>query len=232
MGIFDKFKIGFKKSASALTSGLKEIIIKKEIDDKNLNKIEEFLIESDVGVEAASEIKEIISSKKIDPNKDLSTEINLILKEYIISLMKPLENNSFFQKKENKFFGKQIITKSDSTFYIEDCIFTSCDPKKFYIGSKQAKLIYGDKIILKYQNDILKELEIPKNAYAITPVLGLRNSLIDSLQQKDSLKFEDQMKGKKLYSFFKISLISNLLSLSILDLIILSSLSILIFSVL
>ena len=99
MGIFDKFKIGFKKSASALTSGLKEIIIKKEIDDKNLNKIEEFLIESDVGVEAASEIKEIISSKKIDPNKDLSTEINLILKEYIINLMKPLENNSFFEKK-------------------------------------------------------------------------------------------------------------------------------------
>ena len=100
MGIFDKFKIGFKKSASALTSGLKEIIIKKEIDDKNLNKIEEFLIESDVGVEAASEIKEIISSKKIDPNKDLSTEINLILKEYIINLMIPLENNSFFEKKD------------------------------------------------------------------------------------------------------------------------------------
>ncbi len=100
MGIFYKFKIGFKKSASALTSGLKEIIIKKEIDDKNLNKIEEFLIESDVGVEAASEIKEIISSKKIDPNKDLSTEINLILKEYIINLMKPLENNSFFEKKD------------------------------------------------------------------------------------------------------------------------------------
>ena len=42
MGIFDKFKIGFKKSASALTSGIKEIIIKKEIDDENLNKIEEF----------------------------------------------------------------------------------------------------------------------------------------------------------------------------------------------
>ena len=100
MRIFDKFKIGFKKSASALTSGLKEIIIKKEIDDKNLDKIEEFLIESDVGVEAASEIKEIISNKKIDPNKDLSTEINIILKEYIVNLMKPLENNSFFEKKD------------------------------------------------------------------------------------------------------------------------------------
>ncbi len=100
MGIFDKFKIGFKKSASAFSSGLKEIIIKKEIDDENLDKIEEFLIKSDVGVEAASEIKEIISSKKIDPKKNLSTEINLILKDYIVSLMKPLENNSFFEKKD------------------------------------------------------------------------------------------------------------------------------------
>ena len=100
MGILDKFKVGFKKSASAFTSGIKEIIINKEIDDENLDKIEEFLIKSDVGVEAASEIKEIISTKKIDPKKDLSSEINLILKEYIISLMKPLENNSFFKKKD------------------------------------------------------------------------------------------------------------------------------------
>ena len=90
MGIFEKFKLGFKKSASTFASGLKEIIIKKEIDDENLNKIEEFLIQSDVGIEAASEIKEIISTKKIDPNKDLTAEINFILKEYIISLMKPL----------------------------------------------------------------------------------------------------------------------------------------------
>tara|TARA_B100000029_G_scaffold166391_1_gene162636 strand:+ start:860 stop:1777 length:918 start_codon:yes stop_codon:yes gene_type:complete len=100
MGIFDKFKKGFQKSAEALSSGLKEIIVKKEIDDKNLNEIEDFLIRSDVGIEAASEIKEIISTKKIDPNKNLSSEINIILKEYIISLMKPLENNSFFKKKE------------------------------------------------------------------------------------------------------------------------------------
>ena len=100
MGIIDKFKKGFQKSASAFSSGLKEIIIKKEIDDENLDKIEEFLIQSDVGVEAASEIKEIISTKKIDPNKDLSNEINLILKDYIVSIMKPLENNSFFEKRD------------------------------------------------------------------------------------------------------------------------------------
>ena len=100
MGIFDKFKSGFKKSASAFTTGLRDIVVKKEIDDKTLDKIEEYLIQSDVGVVAASEIKEIISDSKIDPKKDITEEINAILKEYIISLMKPLENNSFFQKKE------------------------------------------------------------------------------------------------------------------------------------
>ena len=100
MGIFDKFKSGFKKSASAFTSGLRDIVVKKEIDDKTLDKIEEYLIQSDVGITAASEIKEIISDNKIDPKKDIAEEISTILKEYIISLMKPLENNSFFQKKE------------------------------------------------------------------------------------------------------------------------------------
>ena len=99
MGIFDKFKSGFKKSASAFTSGLRDIVIKKEIDDKTLDKIEEYLIQSDVGIVAAAEIKEIISDSKIDQKKDIAEEINTILKEYIVSLMKPLENDNFFKKK-------------------------------------------------------------------------------------------------------------------------------------
>ena len=100
MGIFEKFKSGFKKSASAFTSGLRDIVVKKEIDDKTLDRIEDYLIQSDVGVASASEIREIISKTKIDPNKDLSAEINNILKDYIISVMKPLENNEFFKNKE------------------------------------------------------------------------------------------------------------------------------------
>ena len=100
MGIFDKFKIGFKKSASAFTSGLRDIIVKKEIDDKTLDQIEEYLIQSDVGLVAAEEIKKIIAQEKIDPKKDIMNEVNLILKNYIITLMKPLENENFFNKKE------------------------------------------------------------------------------------------------------------------------------------
>ena len=100
MGIFDKFKIGLKKSASSFTSGLRDIIIKKEIDDKTLHQIEEYLIQSDVGLTAAEEIKKIIAQEKIDPNKDTMNEVNIILKNYIIDLMKPLENKEFFNKKD------------------------------------------------------------------------------------------------------------------------------------
>jgi len=100
MGIFDKFKIGFKKTASAFTSGLKDIIIKKEIDDKTLDKIEEYLIQSDVGLAVAAEIKQIIAQEKIDPKNDVMNEVSLILKDYITNLMKPLENEDFFNKKE------------------------------------------------------------------------------------------------------------------------------------
>ena len=101
MGIFDKFKLGLKKSASNFTSGLKEIIIKKEIDDKTLDEVEEFLIQSDVGVAASEEIRNIIAEKKIDPNKNKIDEINSILKNYIIDLMSPLENENFFKSKNN-----------------------------------------------------------------------------------------------------------------------------------
>jgi len=100
MGIFDKFKIGFKKSTSSFTSGLRDIIVKKEIDDKTLDQIEEYLIQSDVGLSAAEEIKKILAQEKIDQKKNTMDEVNIILKNYIINLMKPLENKNFFNKKD------------------------------------------------------------------------------------------------------------------------------------
>ena len=99
MGIFEKFKLGLQKTASSFSSGLKEIIIKREIDDKTLDEIEEFLIQSDVGIIASEEIKKIIAEKKVDPNKNKLDEINSILRDYIISLMSPLEKSIFFSKK-------------------------------------------------------------------------------------------------------------------------------------
>ena len=101
MSIFEKFKIGFKKSAENISSGFREILIKKEIDDNTLDKIEEFLISSDVGIDSASEIRNILAQEKIDPNLDIIKEINKILKNYIISSMTPFEKKEFFNKNEN-----------------------------------------------------------------------------------------------------------------------------------
>ena len=109
MGIFEKFKLGFKKSADSISSGLREIIVKKEIDDETLNKIEEFLISSDVGIDASAEIKSIISKRKIDPKKNIVEEINLILKEYILELMVPLERKDFFGRGSSAEFNGSTL---------------------------------------------------------------------------------------------------------------------------
>ena len=101
MSIFEKFKIGFKKSAENISSGFKEILLKKEIDDNSLNEIEEFLISSDVGLSAASEIRNILAHEKIDSNSNMVDGINKILKKYIITCMLPFEKKDFFKKKEN-----------------------------------------------------------------------------------------------------------------------------------
>ena len=139
MGIFEKFKIGFKKSADNIASGLREIIIKKEIDDKTLDEIEEFLISSDVGIDASSEIKEIIAQKKIDPKNNALSEVNKILEEYIINLMEPLEKKNFFEKKENlniilisgvNGVGKTTTIGKIGKIFIENhnkVIFSACD---------------------------------------------------------------------------------------------------------
>ena len=91
MGIFEKFKIGLNKSASSFSDGIKNLVIKKKIDEETLNKIEEFLIMSDVGIDVASEIRKIISEKKILPNQNSIMQVNQILLNYIEKLMNPLE---------------------------------------------------------------------------------------------------------------------------------------------
>ena len=93
MNIFNKFKIGLKKSSNSFSAGLNNLIFKKKIDVNNLEKLEEFLIESDVGVEAASELREKISNIKVDPKNDDKNKIFKIFTSHIIDILKPLEKN-------------------------------------------------------------------------------------------------------------------------------------------
>jgi len=91
MGFFEKFKIGLNKSESSLSEGIKNLVVKKEIDEKTLNQIEEFLIVCDVGTEVANDIKNTISQTKILPDQNGITQVKQILEKYIEELMTPLE---------------------------------------------------------------------------------------------------------------------------------------------
>jgi fused signal recognition particle receptor len=93
MGIFDKFKLGLSKSSKNLSSGLKNLILKKKINENNLDELEDFLIESDVGVEISAQLKNKFREIKIDPKEENKDEIYKIFSEQIFKILKPLERN-------------------------------------------------------------------------------------------------------------------------------------------
>jgi len=93
MGIFDKFKLGLNKSSKSLSSGLNDLIFKSKIDESMLNELEDFLIQSDVGVESAKELREKFANTKVNPKTSGKDEIYKIFSSYISEILKPLEKN-------------------------------------------------------------------------------------------------------------------------------------------
>ena len=93
MGIFDKFKLGLNKSSKSLSSGLNTLIFKKKIDENILEELEDFLIQSDVGVAVAAELKNKISNIKIDPKIENKEQIFKIFSDHILEILQPLEKN-------------------------------------------------------------------------------------------------------------------------------------------
>jgi|TARA_B110000438_G_scaffold297620_1_gene344307 fused signal recognition particle receptor len=93
MNIFNKFKLGLNKSSKKFSTGLNDLIFKKKIDQHNLTELEDFLIQSDVGIETASELTTHFSNTKIDPKKENIKKIFEIFSNRIIDILKPLEKN-------------------------------------------------------------------------------------------------------------------------------------------
>ncbi len=93
MGIFDNFKLGLSKSSKNLSSGINNLFFKKKIDKSLLNDLEDFLIQSDVGVESAKELSEKFSKTKVDSKSFDKKEIFKIFSDYTSEILKPLEKN-------------------------------------------------------------------------------------------------------------------------------------------
>ena len=93
MSIFDKFNLGLSKSSKNLSSGLNDLIFKKKIDEDMLNELEDFLIQSDVGVESAKDLREKFANTKVNSKSSGKDEIFKIFSDYASEILKPLEKN-------------------------------------------------------------------------------------------------------------------------------------------
>ena len=93
MIIFNKFKLGLSKSSKNFSSGLNNLILKKKINEDILNELEDFLIQSDVGVESAKELRAKFANTKVNPKTVGKNEIFAIFSNYVSEILKPLEKN-------------------------------------------------------------------------------------------------------------------------------------------
>ena len=93
MSLFDKFKKGLSLSSSNLSSSIKNIFSKKNIDQDILSQFENFLISADVGIETAAELKKEFEKLKIDKNLSDSKEIINLLVKKITNILKPYEKD-------------------------------------------------------------------------------------------------------------------------------------------
>ena len=93
MSIFDRFKQGLSKSSKNLSSGLNDLIFKRKIDENMLNELEDFLIQCDVGVESAKELRDKFANTKINPKTSGKDEVFKIFSNYVSEILKPLQKN-------------------------------------------------------------------------------------------------------------------------------------------
>ena len=93
MGIFDKFRIGLSKSSKNLSTGFNDLVFKRKIDENMLDELEDFLIQSDVGVESAKELRNKFATTKINPKTSEKDVVFKIFSNYVSEILKPLEKN-------------------------------------------------------------------------------------------------------------------------------------------
>ena len=93
MSLFNKFKIGLGKSSLELSDGLKNIFSKKNLNNEMLTEFEDLLINADVGVETAKQLKEDFKSFKIDKKLENHKEVLKLLAEKLsLDLLKYEKN--------------------------------------------------------------------------------------------------------------------------------------------
>ena len=89
-GWFKRLKSGLSKSSNKVVSGISSLFTENKLDDSTLEELEDLLIKSDLGVDAASEMTRNLAAKKFD--RDISEEdFRVSFASDIANILKPLE---------------------------------------------------------------------------------------------------------------------------------------------
>ncbi len=89
-GLFSRLKERLHKSSSTIKDGITDIFAKRKLDDVTLEKLEDLLIEADLGVVTAAKICAQVGEDRY--NKDVSPgEVRRILAQEIERLLAPVE---------------------------------------------------------------------------------------------------------------------------------------------
>lgn len=98
-GWFSRLTFGLSKSANKLTQGLTDILTKSKIDAEALGKLEDLLLEADLGPQTAGKIIEEFSDSRF--GKEITQEeVKAALAESIEKILKPVAKPLVIEKPE------------------------------------------------------------------------------------------------------------------------------------
>jgi fused signal recognition particle receptor len=95
-GWVSKLKSGLSKSSSKLNEGIKDIFVRKKLDDAMLEELEDLLITSDIGVETAALVTAKLAKNKFDKEvtpEEIKQELSACISEILENVARPLTTN-------------------------------------------------------------------------------------------------------------------------------------------
>ena len=99
MDFLKKISGGLKKTSENFSSGLENIFNKSKPTQNILQELEDFMISSDISISLTEKIINNLKNKKFDSSELTKLNFLQILKEEMLSILKPVESNIFEKTK-------------------------------------------------------------------------------------------------------------------------------------
>lgn len=94
---WSRLKSGLKKTSDKIEDGIKTIFVKRRLDEETLRDLEDLLIMSDLGTEAAASLCKVLAKEKMDKNISIE-EVKEFLAEQITKILSPYAQPLQIQK--------------------------------------------------------------------------------------------------------------------------------------